>query len=68
MVVSGKQNHWRTYIHGERRDNSVKNVHKPLKQYPRDAEGIIDPVKVTTLRLSFYLILPSFHSTFYSLD
>jgi len=68
MVASGKQNHWRTYRHGERKDNSVKKVYGPLRQHPRDVEGTIEPMKVTTLRLSFLLILPSFRSTFYFLD
>jgi hypothetical protein len=64
MVVGGKQNYWRTYRHGERRDNNVRKVYIPFRQYPRDVECIIDLMKVTTFRLSFFLILPSFHSTF----
>jgi hypothetical protein len=68
MVAGGKQSHWRTYKHGERRDNIVRKVYRPLRQYPKAVEGTIDLVRVTILRLSFFLILPSFHSTFYSLD
>jgi hypothetical protein len=65
MVASGRENHSKTCKHGERRDNTVRNICKPLKQYPRDVEGTIDRVRVTILKFSslltfFSLLYPLF--------
>jgi hypothetical protein len=55
-------------MHVEGRDNNVKRFVNPLGIIPWDVEDIIDPMKVIVFTFSFFLILPSFYSTFYSLD
>ncbi len=39
----------------ERKNNSIRNVYRPLKQYPRDVEGTIDQMRVTILKFSSLL-------------
>jgi hypothetical protein len=50
------------------KDNNVRKVYKPLKQYPGDVEGTIDPMRIIVFTFSFFLILPFLHFTLYSLD
>jgi membrane-anchored glycerophosphoryl diester phosphodiesterase (GDPDase) len=55
-------------MHVERRDSNAGKVYKPFRQYLGDVECTLNQMKVIFFKFSFFLILPSLHSTFYSLD